>query len=219
MPDGGRGWYTNAVEGYAHEDDLIKDVVGLGRADLPGQGRAIGPGDRRALDGRLRRGQARPEASRDVRQRQFPFRGPRRSSGSTSRSPQGPQPRIRADLRREGRPAAPRTPSRSSRSSTTAGFPRSGSIAGPRISSSTRTAPSMPTSKGDEDPARVPGVPRQRTTGPTGTSTSGKPSRSTSRTYSWSATRRRREGRPLGSRPGPEDDEPCSANSRSRTSP
>ena len=29
MPDGGRGWYTNAVEGYAHEDDLIKDVVGL----------------------------------------------------------------------------------------------------------------------------------------------------------------------------------------------
>ncbi|MDB5353022.1 MAG: hypothetical protein JWN86_4269 [Planctomycetota bacterium] len=29
MPDGGRGWYSNAVEGYAHEDDLIKDVVGL----------------------------------------------------------------------------------------------------------------------------------------------------------------------------------------------
>src|SRR3954453_8505916 len=29
MPDGGRGWYTNAIEGSAHEDDLIKDVVGL----------------------------------------------------------------------------------------------------------------------------------------------------------------------------------------------
>ncbi len=29
MPDGGRGWYTNAKEGYAYEDDLIKDVVGL----------------------------------------------------------------------------------------------------------------------------------------------------------------------------------------------
>ncbi|MBX6312879.1 MAG: esterase family protein, partial [Isosphaeraceae bacterium] len=29
MPDGGRGWYTNAVEGYKYEDDLIQDVVGL----------------------------------------------------------------------------------------------------------------------------------------------------------------------------------------------
>ena len=31
MPDGGRGWYTNADGGpdYAYEDDLIKDVVGL----------------------------------------------------------------------------------------------------------------------------------------------------------------------------------------------
>jgi len=32
MPDGGRGWYTNAVgpgPRYAYEDDLIKDVVGL----------------------------------------------------------------------------------------------------------------------------------------------------------------------------------------------
>ena len=29
MPDGGRGWYTNAMEGYAYEDDLVKDVVGL----------------------------------------------------------------------------------------------------------------------------------------------------------------------------------------------
>jgi len=29
MPDGGRGWYTNAKEGFAYEDDLIKDVVAL----------------------------------------------------------------------------------------------------------------------------------------------------------------------------------------------
>lgn len=29
MPDGGRGWYTNAKEGFAYEDDLIKDIVGL----------------------------------------------------------------------------------------------------------------------------------------------------------------------------------------------
>jgi S-formylglutathione hydrolase FrmB len=26
MPDGGRGWYTNAVVGHAYEDDLIKDI-------------------------------------------------------------------------------------------------------------------------------------------------------------------------------------------------
>lgn len=29
MPDGGRGWYSNAKEGYKYEDDLLKDVVGL----------------------------------------------------------------------------------------------------------------------------------------------------------------------------------------------
>lgn len=29
MPDGGRGWYTNAVEGDAYEDDLIKDIMPL----------------------------------------------------------------------------------------------------------------------------------------------------------------------------------------------
>jgi S-formylglutathione hydrolase FrmB len=29
MPDGGRGWYSNAINGPAYEDDLIKDVVGL----------------------------------------------------------------------------------------------------------------------------------------------------------------------------------------------
>jgi putative tributyrin esterase len=46
MPDGGRGWYTNAIEGYAHEDDLIKDVVGLVDRTFPVKaertGRAIG---------------------------------------------------------------------------------------------------------------------------------------------------------------------------------
>src|SRR3954468_18419689 len=46
MPDGGRGWYTNAVEGSAYEDDLIKDVVGLVERTFPVKaeraGRAIG---------------------------------------------------------------------------------------------------------------------------------------------------------------------------------
>jgi len=46
MPDGGRGWYTNAVDGLAYEDDLIKDVVGLIDRTFPVKaeraGRAIG---------------------------------------------------------------------------------------------------------------------------------------------------------------------------------
>jgi S-formylglutathione hydrolase FrmB len=49
MPDGGRGWYTNAVgpgPGYAYEDDLIRDVIGLIDRTFPVKaersGRAIG---------------------------------------------------------------------------------------------------------------------------------------------------------------------------------
>ncbi len=46
MPDGGRGWYTNAQVGDAYEDDLIKDVVGLVDRTFPVKaeraGRAIG---------------------------------------------------------------------------------------------------------------------------------------------------------------------------------
>ncbi|WP_435019692.1 alpha/beta hydrolase [Tundrisphaera sp. TA3] len=46
MPDGGRGWYTNAVAGMAYEDDLIKDVRGLVERTFPVKaekgGRAIG---------------------------------------------------------------------------------------------------------------------------------------------------------------------------------
>jgi putative tributyrin esterase len=46
MPDGGRGWYTNALEGLAYEDDLLKDVVGLIERTFPVRaeraGRAIG---------------------------------------------------------------------------------------------------------------------------------------------------------------------------------
>lgn len=46
MPDGGRGWYTNAKEGYRHEDDLIQDVVGLVDRTFPVKaeraGRCIG---------------------------------------------------------------------------------------------------------------------------------------------------------------------------------
>lgn len=46
MPDGGRGWYTNAKEGSAFEDDLVQDVVGLVDRTFPVKaersGRAIG---------------------------------------------------------------------------------------------------------------------------------------------------------------------------------
>ena len=46
MPDGGRNWYTNAQEGEAYEDDLLKDVIGLIENDFPVRaersGRAIG---------------------------------------------------------------------------------------------------------------------------------------------------------------------------------
>ncbi len=46
MPDGGRGWYTNALMGDAHEDDLVKDIVGFVDRTFPVKaersGRAIG---------------------------------------------------------------------------------------------------------------------------------------------------------------------------------
>jgi putative tributyrin esterase len=46
MPDGGRGFYTNAEEGMAYEDDLMKDVLGLVERTFPVKkerdGRAIG---------------------------------------------------------------------------------------------------------------------------------------------------------------------------------
>jgi len=46
MPDGGRGWFTDAVEGSAYEKDLIGDVVGLVDRTFPVKadrsGRAIG---------------------------------------------------------------------------------------------------------------------------------------------------------------------------------
>jgi putative tributyrin esterase len=46
MPDGGRGWYTNAVDGDAYEDDLLKDVIRMVERHFPVKaersGRAIG---------------------------------------------------------------------------------------------------------------------------------------------------------------------------------
>lgn len=48
MPDGGRGWFTNAAKPphYRYEDDLVKDVVGLVERTFPVKaersGRAIG---------------------------------------------------------------------------------------------------------------------------------------------------------------------------------
>jgi S-formylglutathione hydrolase FrmB len=35
MPDGGRGFYTNAFQGDAYEDDLLKDVMGLVERTFP----------------------------------------------------------------------------------------------------------------------------------------------------------------------------------------
>jgi S-formylglutathione hydrolase FrmB len=46
MPDGGRGWYSNAKQGCAYEDDLLKDVIGTVERTFPVKaersGRAIG---------------------------------------------------------------------------------------------------------------------------------------------------------------------------------
>ncbi len=46
MPDGGRGFYTDALEGLAYESDLVKDVVGLVDRTFPVKaeraGRCIG---------------------------------------------------------------------------------------------------------------------------------------------------------------------------------
>ena len=46
MPDGGRGWYTNAVEGEAQEDHLLKDTMRVVERNFPVRaeraGRAIG---------------------------------------------------------------------------------------------------------------------------------------------------------------------------------
>ena len=38
MPDGGRGWYTNAIEGYRFEDDLIQDIIPLVDRTFPVKG-------------------------------------------------------------------------------------------------------------------------------------------------------------------------------------
>jgi putative tributyrin esterase len=46
MPDGGRGWYSNAQVGYRYEDDLIQDIIGLVDRTFPVKaeraGRCIG---------------------------------------------------------------------------------------------------------------------------------------------------------------------------------
>src|SRR4051794_41949637 len=68
MPDGGRGWYTNAASpaGFHYEDDLVKDVVGLVDRTFPVKaergGRAIG-GRSPGGEGGLQKG---PEDPRKV---------------------------------------------------------------------------------------------------------------------------------------------------------
>jgi putative tributyrin esterase len=58
MPDGGRGWYTNAVVGYAYEDDLIKDVVGLVDRTFPVKAERL-PNRRVSEGGHARCGRSR----------------------------------------------------------------------------------------------------------------------------------------------------------------
>ena len=157
MPDGGRGWYTNAIEGYAHEDDLIKDVVGLVDRTFPVKaeraGRAIG-GLSMGGYGAVKLGLKHHEMFGSINSHSgalgFLRSGPREQSRSSAPSSPGSSARPP--------PAGPKTPSPSSRRSTTAASRRCGSTAGPRTSCSSRTGPSTPTSK-DEHPPRVSGVP------------------------------------------------------------
>ena len=127
MPDGGRGWYTNAVIGYAYEDDLIKDVAGLIDRTFPVKaersGRAIG-GLSMGGYGAVKIGLKHHEMFASVNSHSgapgdppgaLRHRGHRAPSsrGFSARLPRG----------------VPRTPSGSSRNSTTAASPRYGSTA------------------------------------------------------------------------------------------
>ena len=170
MPDGGRGWYTNAVEGVRLRGRPDQGRHRPDRADLPRQGRARRPGDRRALDGRLRRGQARAEAPRAVRQRQLALRARSGSSADPRRA--GAQPRVRADLRRvaQGRPRGPVRDRRTDRPRPHPGAPDR--LRRPKTSCSTRTARSTSTWKRCTSP-RIPGVPRRPRLGLLGPARSG----------------------------------------------
>ncbi len=178
MPDGGRGFYTNAVIGYAYEDDLIKDVVGLIDRTFPVKpersGRAIGGlsmGGYGAVKIGLKHhamfasvnshsgGAGDPPGA--LRHRQHQRHRRRASRGSSARLPGG----------------VPKTPSGSSRNSTTAAFPHYGSTAARATSCSTRTAHSTATWNRCKSLTSTKSS-SVSTTGNTGTCTSRKRSRS-----------------------------------------
>ena len=89
MPDGGRGWYSNAVEGSAYEDDLLKDVVGLVELTFPVKAERSGRGDRRVVDGGLWRGEAGAQIPRDVLLGQLALGSVGVSQGPTLRTRSG----------------------------------------------------------------------------------------------------------------------------------
>ena len=66
MPDGGRGWYTNALDGDRYEDDLTRDVVGLVDRTFPVRAERAGRCLGGLSMGGLRRGEAGAQAREHV---------------------------------------------------------------------------------------------------------------------------------------------------------
>ena len=131
MPDGGRGWYTNGVEGDAYEDDLLKDVVGLVERTFPVRaeraGRAIG-GLSMGGYGAVKLGLKHPEVFVSANSHSAPSGSCRRTSRSTRSS--APSSSGSSASRP---PAGPRTRLPWSSGSTTAAFHFYGWIAAPMI--------------------------------------------------------------------------------------
>ncbi|MFO0892372.1 MAG: alpha/beta hydrolase-fold protein [Isosphaeraceae bacterium] len=148
MPDGGRGWYTNAQVGFAYENDLMKDVMGLIERTFPVRaersGRAIG-GLSMGGYGAVKLGLKHHETFGSVNSHsgalgmlQQDWLNSERLKDSVRVSGAGSSARTTR--------AAPRTRSPSSSGSTTAGSRPCGSTAGRATSCSIRTGPSTATS-------------------------------------------------------------------------
>ena len=75
MPDGGRGFYSDAEQGMAWESAIVKDLVGYVDAMFQTRAEPNGAGCGRTFDGRVRRGQVRPEIPGCVLRSRQPFRG------------------------------------------------------------------------------------------------------------------------------------------------
>ncbi len=138
MPDGGRGWFTNAEDGDAYEDDLLKDVMRLVERNFPVKqersGRAIG-GLSMGGFGAVKLALKHPELFASVDSH----------SGlpGLMRHPLESKRLTREFTRIFGK--SPKTRSPSPRRSTAIGCPRCGSTAARKTPSSSRTARSTPT--------------------------------------------------------------------------